>query len=220
MSRPLLITDCDEVLLHMVVPFRQWLEEAHDVDFSFAHHDFAGALTRRGDGGTLETAEVWALLRGFFQTEMHRQHPIEGALPTLMGLADMADIVVLTNISEEDHGRRVDQLRAQGVPFPVHWNQGGKGSRVRRLIDEYQPSTVLFVDDLAPHHASVARHTPQVWRLHMVGEPEMARHVDPSPDAHARIDSWAEAEQWIRARLSGDPAPITADDGLHSRSCG
>ena len=25
MSRPLLITDCDEVLLHMVAPFRDWL---------------------------------------------------------------------------------------------------------------------------------------------------------------------------------------------------
>ena len=33
MTRPLIITDCDEVLLHMVVPFRQWLDEAHDVHF-------------------------------------------------------------------------------------------------------------------------------------------------------------------------------------------
>ena len=33
MSRPLLISDCDEVLLYMVVPFAQWLDEAHDVHF-------------------------------------------------------------------------------------------------------------------------------------------------------------------------------------------
>ena len=32
MKRPLLITDCDEVLLHMVAPFGQWLDEAHDID--------------------------------------------------------------------------------------------------------------------------------------------------------------------------------------------
>ena len=34
MSKPLIITDCDEVLLHMVAPFRDWLGEAHGIDFS------------------------------------------------------------------------------------------------------------------------------------------------------------------------------------------
>ncbi|MEA3040839.1 MAG: hypothetical protein QOC65_328, partial [Sphingomonadales bacterium] len=32
MSRPLLITDCDEVLLHMLVHFGEWLDEAHGCD--------------------------------------------------------------------------------------------------------------------------------------------------------------------------------------------
>ena len=41
MTRPLLITDCDEVLLHMVVPFRAWLDEEHDVHFSFENEGFA-----------------------------------------------------------------------------------------------------------------------------------------------------------------------------------
>ena len=33
--RPLLITDCDEVLLHMVAHFQDWLGEAHAIDFAF-----------------------------------------------------------------------------------------------------------------------------------------------------------------------------------------
>ena len=210
-GRPLLITDCDEVLLHMVVPFRQWLDEAHDIEFDLAHRDFGQALRRKEGGLVLGTDEVWSLLRGFFQTEMHRQYPIEGALPTLMGLADIADIVVLTNISEDDHGRRVDQLRAVGVAFPIFWNQGGKGTPIRRLIDEYQPSAALFVDDLAAHHRSTAHFAPEVWRLHMVGEPEMAVHVEAAPHAHKRIDSWTAAEQWIRNCLTGDPAPRPAE---------
>ena len=32
-SRPLLISDCDEVLLHMAVPFRNWLDEAEGIEF-------------------------------------------------------------------------------------------------------------------------------------------------------------------------------------------
>ncbi|GLS99677.1 hypothetical protein GCM10007897_10590 [Sphingobium jiangsuense] len=213
MSRPLLITDCDEVLLHMVVPFRQWVDETHGVEFSFAHRDFTRALRYKETGLVLEAGEVWTLLRAFFETEMHRQYPIDGALPTLMELSALADVVILTNISEEDHERRIDQLRAVGVPFPIHWNQGGKGRPVRRLIDEYRPSATLFVDDLGAHHDSVSRHAPEVWRLHMVGEPELAGHIEPSPHAHARIDSWREAEQWIRARLLHGPAPFPPGDG-------
>lgn len=210
MSRPLLITDCDEVLMHMVVPFRQWLDEAHAVHFSFENRDFTRALRRKACGTPLESDQVWTLLRDFFQTEMHRQSPIDGALSALMRLSGMADVVVLTNISEEDHGRRTDQLRAVGLPFPVLWNQGGKGAAVRRLIDEYRPGAALFVDDLGAHHKSVARHAPEVWRLHMVGEPELAISIEASPHAHARIDRWHEAEQWIRARLDAGPAPVPA----------
>ena len=28
MAKPLIISDCDEVLLHMIVPFRDWLDES------------------------------------------------------------------------------------------------------------------------------------------------------------------------------------------------
>ena len=83
MTRPLLITDCDEVLLHMVVPFRDWLDEVHDVHFSLENTNFVDALRRKACGTILEQGEVWELLRAFFRTEMHRQYPIDGALDAL-----------------------------------------------------------------------------------------------------------------------------------------
>lgn len=207
MSRPLIITDCDEVLMHMVVPFRDWLDEAHDVHFSLENVGFVDALRRKACGTVLEQGEVWTLLRAFFATEMHRQSPIAGALEALERLSAIADIVVLTNIHEEAHERRIDQLRAVGLHHPVHWNQGGKGEPARRLIDAYGPTQTVFIDDLGQHHGSLARHAPMAWRLHMVGEPLLARHVEPAPAAHARIDRWREAEQWIRDRLTGERAP-------------
>lgn len=216
MNRPLLITDCDEVLLHMVVPFRDWVEDAHDVHFSLTRQDFVHSLRRKACGTVLEQGEVWDLLREFFRTEMHRQTPIPGALETLARLSAVADVVVLTNIGEEAHQLRVDQLHAVGVTAPVFWNQGPKGPPIRRLIDERNPSAVLFVDDLAAHHHSVAQDAPEVWRLHMVGEPVIAGQISPSPAAHARIDSWPEAESWIRDRLTGGcpaPAPTAIPEG-------
>lgn len=209
MSRPLLITDCDEVLLHMVAPFGAWLDEAHDIAFAMEQHDFVNALTRRTDNSVVEAEHIWPLLDGFFTTEMHRQTLVPHARQALATIAELADIVVLTNLTDEFHGSRVAQLDAVGIRHRVQCNQGGKGQPVAAIVAEYQPSVTVFVDDLAQHHSSVARHAPDVFRLHMVAEPRIAHHRETARHAHARIDDWAEALPWILARFAGlgaDPA--------------
>lgn len=202
MSRPLLITDCDEVLLHMVGPFEQWLEEAHDIHFAVDRPDFGGALTRRADASAVKEEHIGPLLDAFFTTEMHRQTIVPHARQALATIAELADIVVLTNLTDVFHAGRVAQLDALGIRHRVQCNQGGKGRPVAELIAEYAPSAAVFVDDLAQHHSSVARHAPDVWRLHMIAEPRVARHRPPAPDAHARIDDWAAALPWIIARFA------------------
>jgi hypothetical protein len=73
-----------------------------------------------------------------------------------------------------------------------------------------KPSVSVFVDDLAVHHESVAKHAPETWRLHMIAEPRLAAPTPPAPDAHARIDGWDEALPWIFERFDLGPAPATA----------
>lgn len=202
MSRPLLITDCDEVLLHMVAHFRDWVGEAHDIDFALDSGEFAGALTHRASAQAVAEDEVWPLLDGFFATEMARQTPVPGAGEALRRIGAVAEIVVLTNIGEDNHAGRVAQLAAHGIGHAVRCNRGGKGPPAHQLIAEFKPSVTVFVDDLAVHHASMAKHAPGVWRLHMVAEPALAPNVPPARHAHARIDDWAEATDWIMARFA------------------
>jgi hypothetical protein len=211
MTRPLVITDCDEVLLHMVVPFAQWVDEEHGVLFRMEDASFAGALKRKECGTPLEAAEVWPLLDGFFRTEMARQLPISGALAAMAAIEGQADIVVLTNVGPDHQQARVEQLAAYGFHAQVIGNRGGKGEPVRQLIDERQPSIAIFIDDLAGHHHSVAIEAPDVWRLHLVGEPAIADKIAPAKHAHARIDDWAAAQDWILVRLAENiPAPAPA----------
>ena len=65
----------------------------------------------------------------------------------------------------------------------------------------------VFVDDLAVHHESVAKHAPEVWRLHMIAEPRLAAPTPPAPHAQARIDDWKTALGWILDRFDAGPAP-------------
>ena len=202
MSRPLLITDCDDVLLHMVSPFRAWLDEEHAIDFALDQPDFGGALTRRADSSVVEHEHIGPLLDRFFTTEMHRQTLVPHAAQALATIAEIADIVVLTNLTDDFHAGRVAQLEAFGIRHSVQCNQGGKGRPLAEIVARFQPTATVFVDDLAQHHASVARHAPQVWRLHMVAEPDVAAHRATASEAHARIDDWSEALPWIIARFA------------------
>jgi hypothetical protein len=199
-GRPLLVTDCDEVLLHMVSHFADWVAEAHDLSFDLSAPGFRDAL-RGPDGQPVGAERVWPLLDQFFESEMHRQNVVPGAVEALAQISDHADIVILTNIGDEYEAGRVEQLERFDIRHRVLCNRGGKGRPVRELIEATAPSATVFVDDLAVHHESVSIHAPQVWRLHMVAEPRLAAHTPPAPHAHARIDSWDEAVRWILEQL-------------------
>lgn len=208
MNRPLIISDCDEVLLHMVVPFQQWLDECKDIDFKLDSSDFSKALHYRADNKPVPPEEIWGLLGAFFDSGMHRQKPIEGAIESINGLSAHADIVVLTNLMDHRMEARKEQLKSFGLDVRVFCNQGPKGPALQKIIEEYAPEQALFIDDLAQHHQSVGEMLPDVWRLHMVGEPLLAPHIKAAPFAHKRCDEWARAKTWIAGILDGgDRAP-------------
>ena len=214
MSKPLLISDCDEVLLHMIVPFRDWLDEAHHIHFDLVHGDWGEALRHKHDGTVVERGRVWDLLNGFFDTEMYRQQAIDGAVDAINRLKDVADVVILTNLLDHRAEPRAAQLKAVGINAPVYTNQGGKGEALGRILDTYKPSVAVFVDDLGHQHDSVGEHFPDVWRLHFVGEPLLWERVKSSKAAHARLDRWADAEHWIREKLVANTAAPALEKGL------
>ncbi len=205
MKRPLLITDCDEVLLHMVSHFDAWLEEAHGIRFAFETGSFGEAMTDIASGALVERERVWPLLDQFFRNEMSRQTLVPGAVEALGRIGEVADIVVLTNLGDEAHPWRVEQLAKHGIRHEVVCNQGGKGVPAKAIIERYGAGRTAFVDDLPVHHSSVARHAPEVHRLHMIAEPRLAPAVPPAEDAHARIDDWPTATKWILERLLDQP---------------
>lgn len=209
MSRPLIISDCDEVLLHMVAHFKEWLEESQGVDFNLDGANFGEALRWQGSGELLEASDVWKMLGGFFDTEMDRQKPIEGAVEAINTLSEHADVVILTNLVDKRRDMRAEQLEAVGIKAPVFTNQGPKGPALEKIVAEFQPSRAMFIDDLPQHHHSVAETVPHAVRLHFCGEPMIAGSIDcahKAGHADARIDRWAEALPWLMDRLEEIPA--------------
>ncbi len=204
MNRPLIISDCDEVLLHMVAHFRDWLGESQGVTFKMEGNNFANAMRWNSTGEAVEERDIWRLLGGFFDTEMDRQLPIEGAIAGINAVGEHADVVILTNLTDERQERRTRQLADHGIHARVFTNQGPKGPALAAIMEEYQPRRAIFIDDLPQHHKSAADAVPDVIRLHLCGEPMLSPHIEcahEAGDAHARIDNWAEATPWLLAQL-------------------
>jgi hypothetical protein len=203
-TRPLIVTDCDEVLLHLVSHFRDFLGEEHGVDFAWQGGTFANAMRYRETGDALSEAEMWRLLNLFFDTEMYRQTPIPGAVEAIGALGEIAEVVVLTNLLDHRLQLRAAQLASHGIHARVFTNQGPKGPALKNIVEQFRPSATIFIDDIAQHHASVAEDAAEVTRLHFCGEPLIAPHIACAREAghaHARIDNWAEALPWLLERL-------------------
>ncbi len=204
MSRPLIISDCDEVLLYMVSHYRDWLAEEHGITFDMAGGSFLGAMSRAGSDEPVTMEEIWKYLNLFFDTEMHRQTPVAGAVEAVRELKDHADVVVLTNLKDFRQEARARQLADHGIDLKVYTNQGPKGPALKSILDEFRPSRAIFIDDLAQHHDSVSEIAPEVGRLHLCADPEIAPHIDCAHEAghaHARIDDWKSALPWLLDRL-------------------
>ena len=197
MTKPLLICDCDEVLLYFAGPFRTYLDEAHALKLNFESFALSGNIRRKADGSLVERGDIRTLVDGFFASAMEGQPVVEGAVEALTTLSGHYEIVILTNIRDVYRDRRRAQIAALGMPFPVYVNDGPKGPAVTTLMREHGRDAAVFIDDLPPHHSSVKRDAPHVHRLHMVADPELRPLIRAADDAHARIDTWSQALPYL-----------------------
>jgi hypothetical protein len=189
-DRPLLICDADEVLVQFAGTFEAYLaEQGYSINFSsFA---LTGNIHGLASGEAASRKKVDALVDAFFVDRVEACPPVAGAVAALQTLSQVADIVVLTNIPAAHQARRAAALAGHGMAFPVYTNEGPKGPAVKNLAVGRR--CVAFVDDMPPHHQSVAETISSVHRLHLVADLRLRTIVPPAPYAHARIDDWHEA---------------------------
>ncbi len=200
MTRPLIVSDCDGVLLDFVDPFTAYLKAEHELTLQLDSFALAGNI-RRADGTTVEPQAFPALLNAFFDSHMPSQEAVAGAADALAELARTCDVVILTNIADKHALVRTGELARRGMPYRVIGNNGPKGLPLKALVDHFQPSKAVFIDDLPPHHSSAKKVVPEVHRLHMVAEPPLRALIPTALDADARIDDWQAALAHIQRVL-------------------
>ncbi|MFB9951053.1 hypothetical protein ACFFP0_19575 [Rhizobium puerariae] len=198
-DRPLVVCDVDDVVLHFVAPFQDFLrKEGHELlPRSFR---LTGNIVSIETQAVLEQADVQRLIETFFELQENWQFPFDFVVETLNALSSDADVVFLTAMPPRywQHRRRL--LDRLGLAFPLIASEEPKGPVMRRLHGE-RPLPSIFIDDMAHQLHSVRDHLPQSLLLHMM--PDSPLHVlAPKPDGIVRAADWPHAADLIRSHIA------------------
>lgn len=198
-GRPLIVTDCDEVLMQFLVGLEAYLD-TQGLWLDLKSYALTGNIKHVETNEPLAPADMPALMKGFFAASTGSLLPVPGAADALKALSTRAQIVVLTNVPLADKEARARNLAEQGMAYPVLANKGLKGAAVRRLADIVN-APVFFLDDIPHNIVSVAKAHEACHRLHFIADKRLAKLMGPSPDSHFHTSDWSEAHAFIASRL-------------------
>ena len=201
LGRPLIAVDCDEVLVVFVDHLDRYIRTL-GYEMRLVSYQLEGTMFPIGSDEPLPFDDCIDLINRFFDHETLNQKPVPGGIQALRRLSELAQIVILTNVPHHAAADRRANLDALGLDFPMVVNTGGKG-RAMAWLAAMAGATTAFIDDSVNQIESVAKHAPQVVRLHFAAADFIRRLYPECPAATLQVHGWPACERALRDRLTG-----------------
>lgn len=199
-GRPLIAVDVDEVLVIFTDHLDRYIRTL-GYEMRLETYQLEGSIFPTGSTDPVPFDGCIELINRFFEVETEQQEAIPGGADCLAALAAHAQVVILTNVPRHGREGRRRNLDALNIPFPLIVNSGGKGKAMAWLAAK-AGAPCAFIDDSVTQVASVAKHAPEVIRLHFAWAPAIRRLFPTCAEATCQVRDWAEAEVELRARLT------------------
>lgn len=199
-SRPLVICDVDEVILHLISHLERYLEQ-NGLFFRAHSYKLTGNIARQSDGIQLQQPEVRRHLEQFFDSESHRQEMVAGADVALKEITRTHDVILLTNLPGA-HNKPVREtlLAGMGIPYPVLTNSGPKGGAVAALSSG-RPAPVVFIDDSPTNHSSVKTSLPSAVLVQFIADERFRANAEKDDHIDLLTGDWQETAAFIASLL-------------------
>ena len=187
-GRPLIAVDADDTLVHFVAHLSAWMR-LRGFEMRLESYQLEGSMFPLGSDDPLPFQDCIALINDFFAAETANQRPLAGGVEALRGLADHAQIVILTNVPRHAMADRRANLTGLGLDYPLVVNAGGKGRAMAWMAAQIE-APVALIDDSTRQLESVAKHVPDAVRLHFAGTEHIRRLYPDCADAHEQVHDW------------------------------
>ena len=208
-GRPLIAVDVDEVLVIFVDHLSRYIRTL-GFEMRLVRYQLEGSIFPVGSDDPIPFEDCISLIRDFFEHQVEEQRAIPDGPEVLGSLARHAQIVLLTNVPRHATAGRRRNMDALGLPYPLVVNQGGKG-RAMAWLATAADAPCAFLDDSVKQIESVAKHAPDVFRVHFAWADFIDRFYPSCDYASSRARSWPEAGDLVRDALrletKGAPAP-------------
>ncbi|WP_417318477.1 hypothetical protein [Emcibacter sp.] len=198
-SRPLLVTDADEVVLDFANILDRFLS-SRDMYISYKSYALFGNIRNRANDKPVPQEEFSLLLEDFFDYSVDQQDLVPGAKQNLDALSEHCQIVILTNLPHHFAERRRALFRQHDIHHPVVTNSGPKGPAVREISSGVS-HPLVFIDDISRHISSVAECVPDSLRLHYVAHEALGKTVEKAEDSHHRCDDWNHIHKLVMGHI-------------------
>ncbi len=198
-DKPLLICDVDEVVLHLVDPFVEVLQER---GFELKSHSFklTGNVFHRDTGAEATQEEVWAGLTQLFEEQAQRQMIVDGVVEALNSLSHEIDVLFLTNMPHQFADIRRKHLVESGLDQNLITNSGSKAPAVQ-IIRNQHAGPVGFIDDTPRNLQQVGDGVEGIELFHFMANEMFRDLADPVEGTHFSTGDWREARAGIRKAL-------------------
>ncbi|MBB4121556.1 hypothetical protein [Martelella radicis] len=199
-ARPLLVVDVDEVVLQFVAPFKAFLL-ANGHELNLETFSLNGNVKSLEDGRRVENAEVKALISAFYDSQEDWQEPFSAARPTLEGLTEIADVLLLTAMPPRHREKRRRLLARHGFDFPLIASEAPKGEVLRDLC-ETAPPDLIFVDDMLYNCRSVSQCLPEALTINLLINDDYRALAPKTTPPSLVATGWDHADTIIRRHIA------------------
>lgn len=201
-SRPVIISDADEVILHFSDMLSEYLL-SQGMYINFTSYALEGNIRYTENDKPVDTGLFRAIIDDYFENYVEKQPLVKDVARHLENLSEICDIVILTNIPHHFADRRRKQLREAGLNYPMISSSGPKGP-IMKAIRKLTNKKLIFIDDISHHHKSVAKAVPDTLRIQYIANDHLNSIEEKSKYCHHRCRDWSHIEQVIRDYLLAD----------------
>lgn len=199
-TRPVVICDIDEVVLHMIRHLRTYLE-ANGLRLIQEQYRLTNNIAETGSDQALPSDAVKRLLQDFFDTQTHDQDLVDGAHAALHSLHSDWEVVFLTNLpGMHNRPAREQLLKSYGFRFPLLVNSGPKGGAVSALSAD-RKAPVVFIDDSPTNHSSVNASLPSSVQIQFIADPVFRSNMAQAEYIDLLTGDWSETARFINSLL-------------------
>ena len=201
-DKQLFISDADEVLLHFLPAFEDYLNE-HGYWYDLKSYALFGNIKQLRDDLPIPNEEVIKCLEDFFKKNVRNISFVNDSIVYLKNLMieHNFQIIILTNIPFEYLDDRRKCFADNDLSLPIIAGKGPKGEVIKEITKNYDKK-FFFIDDLAPHIISTKNENKLVKTIHYISDPRLSRLADTPQEADFRAKSWKDIYSFITNEIN------------------